>query len=115
MAEFLVRAKASDNPAASEVGDIIIVKPDGASWGKAECLPEYLVIKLPNISIDAVLKFQDALIDRTDAKNPTTKKRRKWHIPSAWIAAKVSDGVSVITINVTAQKQALINSVLEKV
>ena len=33
MAEILVRAQASGNPAASEVGDIIVIRPDGHKWG----------------------------------------------------------------------------------
>jgi hypothetical protein len=34
----------------TQVGDVIVVRPDGWEWGTRECLPEYVVIKLPGVS-----------------------------------------------------------------
>ena len=35
-----------------EVGEIIVVKPDGWKWGKKECPPKYIVIKVPNMPME---------------------------------------------------------------
>ena len=91
--------------------------------GGAECLPEYLIIKLPNISVDTVKHFEEHLMVQDgeetlpdNSKQPIYRmaKRRKWHIPATWISDKVALGNTVIAINVPVQKQALIDSVLEK-
>lgn len=119
MAEFLVRAQASTNPSASEVGDIIIVRPDGHVWGNAECLPEYLVVKVPTISYEQVQKFEHSLQEQTgtDADgNPvyTTRKRRKYRVPLTTVQAWVTLGNSVIVIDKVNDRKALIKRVVEK-
>lgn len=114
MAEILVRALASINSSASEVGDIIVVREDGSVWGKAEGLPEYLIIKLPGISVDTIKKFEQILHDDINKPNPKVVKRRKWNIPKNWVLNKAMLGESVVEIKLSDQKQALIESVLEK-
>lgn len=37
-----------------QIGDIIVVKPDGWEWGREECLPTFLVIKLPGVNVSDV-------------------------------------------------------------
>jgi len=100
--------------ARTQVGDIIIVKPDGWEWGKEECLPTFLVIKLPQVDVATVEHFTQSLFDRTDPDNPKLLKRRKFRIPEIWVSNHVLLGESVIEVNLSAQKQALINSVVEK-
>lgn len=114
MAEFLIRAQASSNPKSSEYGDIIIVKPDGHTWGSGEVLPEYIVVKVPGITYTEVRHLTACLIDNTDDTRPVIVKRRKWHVPTAYMDQVVADGNSVITITVPAKKTAFINNMLEK-
>lgn len=113
MAEFLIRAQASSNPAASEIGDIIIIRPDGHVWGNAECLPEYLVVKLPQIDYETVKHYKAALISGT-LENMIVVKRRKWHVPVEWIEARVAEGNSVITITKANLKTQFIKRILKK-
>lgn len=110
MAEFLIRAKASDNPSASEVGDIIIVRPDGHVWGKAECLPEYLVVKVPTIEYFQVQKFESNLYDAEG----NYVARRKYKVPLATVQAWVTLGNSVVTISKVNDRKTLIERVVEK-
>lgn len=119
MAEFLIRAQAASNPAASGVGDIIIVRPDGHVWGNAECLPEYLVVKVPTVSYKQVVKFEQSLQEQTGTDsegNPiyTIRKRRKYRVPLATVQAWVTLGNSVVTISKVNNRKALIESVVEK-
>jgi len=59
--------------ARSQKGDIIVVKPDGWKWGKEECPPRFVVIKVPEIKYeDAKKSFQDAL-----KFNPTNYEARQ--------------------------------------
>lgn len=128
MAEFLVRAQASSNPKASEIGDIVSVQPDGHTWGNAECLPEYLIVKLPNISFDTIKHFREQLLreltvdevnNLSDSEKPHAHnlrkivKRRKWYVPKNWVEQKAALGEPV-TIKVNAQKQAFIDAMLAK-
>jgi hypothetical protein len=66
MAEYLVRAQKSwteDVPdyqaknnqaynARSLIGDIIVVRPDGWKWGSEECLPRFVVVKIPGAAVN---------------------------------------------------------------
>jgi len=38
--------------ARSQIGDIIVVRPDGWVWGKEECLPNFVVVKIPDKAED---------------------------------------------------------------
>lgn len=113
MAEFLIRAQASSNPAASEIGDIIIIRPDGHVWGNAECLPEYLVVKLPRVDYETVKQYKAALTLGT-GNDAVIVKRRRWNVPVAWIKARVAEGNSVITITKNNLKTQFIEKILEK-
>jgi len=141
MAEFLVRVKKHwmDDISQSEIdamtvderrnfdsrtqiGDIIVVRPDGWVWGNEECLPTFLVVKVVGINVADVAKFEEPLneiymenIDGEDVAMNRLLKRRKYQIPVAWVENKAQQGDSVVIVSVNAQKVALINSVIEKV
>jgi len=51
--------------ARSRKGDIIVVRPDGWSWGKEECPPKFVVVKMPNVKVDDVKHYEQSLIDNT--------------------------------------------------
>lgn len=85
MAELLVRAQAhwmdslkqedidkmtpeqkQSYEARSQVGDIIVVRPDGWQWGKCECLPDYVVIKRPDLKIEDAKVYEEQLTAKKD-------------------------------------------------
>ncbi len=47
-------------------GTFVVVKPDGWNWGGRERPPEHVVIKLPGIPVDSLLKYFIPLRDTTD-------------------------------------------------
>ena len=100
--------------ARSQIGDIIVVRPDGWVWGKEECLPNFIVVKLPQISYDSVKQYEQTLT-KIEGTGETAKvillKRRKFRIPETWVNANKQD---VITITLSSQKEALINSIITK-
>ena len=59
MCELLIRAVDGTNP--DPVGNPlrgmpVVVQPDGHTWGNCEVPPEYVIIKLPGVSPDAVIE-----------------------------------------------------------
>lgn len=97
----------------TQIGDIIVVKPDGWPWGKEECLPTFVVVKLPGVSVDDVKHYEEVLLESKDAKNPVILKRRKYRIPETYVKNLVSLSQKEVTIN-TAQISAFRNTIIEK-
>ena len=44
-------AKVSRN-ARIQLGDIVVIRPNGWEWGREETLPNYYIVKAPNISVE---------------------------------------------------------------
>jgi len=84
--------------ARTQIGDIIVVRPDGWKWGKEECLPNFIVVQLPNISIDTVKYYEQSLMDITDQKNPKMLKVRKYRVPPTYVTNLVSQNKSIVKI-----------------
>ena len=59
--DAMVKEEKAMYDARSQIGDIIVVRPDGWEWGKEERLPNFVVFKLPGVSVDAVKKYEDPL------------------------------------------------------
>jgi hypothetical protein len=57
MCEILVRAitgiceDVTGNPVR---GNPVVVMPDGHKWGNCECPPEYIIVKIPGVSVDTL-------------------------------------------------------------
>jgi len=100
--------------ARTQIGDIIIVKPDGWEWGKEECLPTFLVIKLPQVDVATVEHFTQTLTDRTNQDLPKLLKRRKYRVPQILVENYALMGESVVTVYLTDRQQQFINNVIEK-
>ena len=102
MAEFLVRAKGhfldalkqnevnalSDEQRAvydarSQIGDIIVIRPDGWTWGSGESLPDFIVVKCNQILYEDI-KDKELPLWSNDAI-PKMLKRRKWRVPQSWV------------------------------
>ena len=128
MAEFLIRVQNYDWDVAtvsaldsdglrsynarSRKGDIIVVRPDGHKWGTAECLPEFVVVKVVNVLYDTVSYLENQLWSN-DTK-PKLLKNRRFHVPDNVVDTWVSAGKSIIEIKATPQQQLLLNGILEK-
>lgn len=53
--EFLVRT--SDGPGGRAKGDIINMKISPASWGRCECLPGYVIVKVTGVFVPSISQF----------------------------------------------------------
>jgi len=49
MAEFLLYYR--DPERGYEIGDVIHVLPDGSAWGGSECVDDFLVIRIPGMTV----------------------------------------------------------------
>lgn len=111
-AEFLVRAKGhwkdewtqqqvnalstqdrKTYEARSQREDIVVVRPDGWQWGSKECLPDFVVIKVPGMTMAAASQYEGPLI--LDGR---LKKAKKWHVRKQDIDDAIANNQSVITM-----------------
>ena len=98
-----------------QLGDIVVVKPDGWVWGREECLPNYLVVKLPQLSVETVEHFTQSLMGEPNAEGDRPMlRKRKYQIPSQWVTPYITEGTSVITVTLSNQQQNFINNIIEK-
>jgi len=100
--------------ARAQLGDIIVIRPDGWVWGGEECLPRFIVVKLPGVTMEAAKLWEESLYDRTDPEHPIMLKVRKYAVPQPYVNQIVGAGTSVVTINLSAEKTAFLNSIVEK-
>ena len=83
--------------ARSQVGDIIVVKPDGWKWGKEERLPNFVVVKIPSLSYTLAKQYESRLIPASG--DYVMLKKRKWNIQKAYVDALVAGNTNEITID----------------
>ena len=100
--------------ARASLGDIIVSRPDGGGWGNEEALPRFIVVKVPGVTVEAAKKYEESLYDTTDPAHPVMLKVRKYQVPKTYVNQIVGAGTSVVTINLTAEKTAFLNSIVEK-
>lgn len=106
MAEFLIYAKThwmDDVPESERLkwdekktasynrrlakGNPVAVRPDGWKWGKAECLPDFIVVK-SDMSVEEGEKYMESLLDE---KSKEVLFRRKFVVDPG-IMSVVVDG-----------------------
>lgn len=64
MAEFLIKAIDAHHPDSKidlagcyKTGDVILAQPDGWSWGKEECLPKFIILKVPGMTVESAQEY----------------------------------------------------------
>lgn len=62
-AELLVQAVDSPFETGGKKGDVIVVRGDGWKWGKEECLPRYIVVKMPGVLEEDAKKYEEQLTE----------------------------------------------------
>ena len=97
MAEFLIKAQgnlwmenlAKENwaskgltqrtfDARGQIGDIIVVKPDGWVWGNKECLPSFVVVKLSGMTEEEAKKYEETLMQDEVITRQGTIDKKEW-------------------------------------
>lgn len=115
MAELLVKAKPhwmdsldpdkidpalkGDYDSRAQVGDIIVVMPDGHEWGKAERLPNFIVVKVPDMKYEDAKKFEEPLLNLYDFNQPIHLRDKKHAIPKTVVQQAIQDNQSVVEID----------------
>ena len=105
-AELLVLANDNPTDISGKKGDIVIVRDDGWKWGKKECLPLYIVVKLPGVKEEDAKKYEEPLTKPVDTvingKTVTTQEMvqlRKYNIPLSTVDAAKITSSSVVPID----------------
>ena len=93
-----------------QIGDIIVIRPNGWQWGSSERLPSFYVIKVPNLPYENAKHLEDKLLHPPDANGERKPKRkRKFKVPTSILNQADENGF--ITININAD---IINNIIEK-
>lgn len=112
MAEFLVVVGKLPDVAdcGLEAGDIITVKPDGWKWGDKECLPAFMVVKVPNLDEKQVKIYEEPLYTASiePEKPPEVTKVRKYNIPLSFMKSEMDTGKSELITQKTVLDAALV-------
>ena len=91
MAELIVKAISvthadadKDRRGCYKRGYPVAVYPDGTNWGAEECLPKFVIIKIPGVAVDhpTLLKYCGMEYDDTPDADGTypVYRRRRWQI-----------------------------------
>ena len=89
--------------ARSQIGDIIVVRPDGWNWGKEEGLPKYVVVKVPQITEAEAKKYEESLTDNTNPEIPILKRVRKYALPKVDIVKIKTNSISLTKTVLTSK------------
>lgn len=87
MAELLVKSidathpdPAVDRVGCYKIGDIVAVQPDGHPWGGCECLPTFLVVRIPGLSLEDALRYTEPRVLSVTADGPEIIERRRFKL-----------------------------------
>jgi len=112
--ENLSKEEKEGYDARSQKGDIIVVKPDRWKWGKEECLPNFIIVKIPEMSLKDGLKYQESLMeDKTDINGESYQKllkRRKYFFNKT----EVDSCVSSLNNSLELTKNVVLTKITEK-
>lgn len=122
MAELLIKARNATHPNPDKDrmcykrGDIVDVRPDGFLWGREECLPRFVIIKIPGLNPDTVRAFMKVHLDTSDPTHPVMLRRRLWGITidasdiPTWVKTSLRNTGSV-TVTVSQIRNFIKNKV----
>jgi len=80
---MLVQVNDSPYETGAKKGDVIVVRPDGWQWGREECPPRYIVVRVKGMTMGEAQPYEEQLMDTTDPENQVLKRIRKYYIPTA--------------------------------
>ena len=96
--------------ARTQLGDVVVIRPDGWVWGREEGLPNFVLVKIPNMTVGEAKQYEEAIMDTTDPEHPKLLRFRKFYLKPSWVNTIISQG-GVYTIN----KSIVTNYIEQKV
>lgn len=88
MAQVLVRLKSNthqdalkDERGSWKRGHPVAVRPDGATWGRLERLPDFAVLEFPGVAVSKLLRYLGGdVVPGTETARPVTLRRSLWRV-----------------------------------
>jgi hypothetical protein len=103
----------------SQIGDIVVIRPDGWQWGREECLPNFIVVKVPDMTIEEAKKYEEPLNEMVTEKAPDGKDMQVARLIK--FRKHIMDKVVVDNVKLTASsavqfnKSTVLTKITEKV
>ena len=90
MAELLIKARAApdadpNHPMVYTSGDLVLVKPDGHTWGRMETVPDFWKVRITDRT---VAQLEALAVSITDTTGNATKRRRYYATTTGMDPAK---------------------------
>ena len=105
-AELLVITKDGSHHSHAKKGDIIAVVDNGHEWGKKEGLPLFVVIKIPEMTMEEAKLYEEQLTEEVDVeiegvfvKRQKVVRDRKYKFDNEYLDTVIAEGKSVKEIN----------------
>ena len=99
--------------ARTQLGDIIVVRPDGWVWGSAEGLPDFVQVTVTGMTVEEAKQYEDSINEQYE-ENGETKSRmlrfRKFFLKPTWVDTIISHGGTY-----TIDKETVVDYIEQKV
>lgn len=83
-AEWAAAIAEKDRRGCYKTGDPVVVKPDGWGWGREECPPKFIVLKVPELSVEDgrqyVVSETQTVVDPEMGEREEVTRRRRYGI-----------------------------------
>lgn len=79
----------------TQKGSPIVAMPDDHTWGSAEGLPDYIIVKLPDLQKSQVIQYVQSLQDTVLNRQI---KQRKFRIPEVLVDSVINYYSGVVTM-----------------
>jgi hypothetical protein len=100
--------------ARSQVGDVIVVRGDDHVWGGAEGLPDFVVIKIPDVKEGDVKHYEETLDNVKDVANTIEVSKTQWDSLSAKTAIMAEQKIKSYTVAETKTESYILDAVVEQ-
>jgi len=81
-----------------QIGDVVAVRPDGWKWGKLECPPEFVIVKIPDMKVEDAEHFNKQLnevVTESGKERLKMVRFRKYALPKTDIETAKTSAQSI--------------------
>ncbi len=110
MCWLLIRTRSNPRPTAWKAGDIVEVRPDACTWGRAEGLPSFYRIQIAGVEADRVkarLEARDVTLNPDTGQETAYRRVRLFRIDPADLPLQARQELQTTGQLVVTKAQAL--------
>ena len=90
-------------------GDIICVREDGQKWGKKECRPDFIIVKIPGVPASDLKYLASNSFATIDTETRLLLRKQRYQLPKSYV-----EGIVSVVDSVTLNRTTMLNYVTDK-